>query len=119
MKTILVIDDESSIRLLYRTELEAAGYNVIESGNFSDARNIINTSPPDLITLDIRLNDEIDGIQFLMELRRSGLSIPVIIITAYNQYQYDFKSWAADAFLVKSSDTRKLIDTVNGLLKNT
>jgi two-component system, response regulator, stage 0 sporulation protein F len=116
MKKILVIEDEQNIQLLYRTELESAGFSVETCNTASDARQIMIAYAPDLILLDIRIKGDEDGVSFLSKFRESGGSTPVVIITAYDIYQQEFQIWAADAFLLKSSDTRELLKTVHDLL---
>ncbi len=118
MKTVLIIDDEPAIRLLYQSEVEAAGFRVITASNPSEARRLLEVETPDLITLDIRMDDNTDGIAFLMELRSVGVRIPVVIVTAYDIYQYDFSSWAADEYLLKSGDTQALISTIQRLTRD-
>lgn len=116
MKTVMIIDDEPAIRLLYQTELESAGFRVIVSSSPTHARQLIKVEVPDLITLDIKMGDDLDGITFLTELRSSGLRIPIIIITAYDIYQYDFSAWAADEYLLKSGDTQDLVKSIERLI---
>jgi DNA-binding NtrC family response regulator len=57
MKTILVVDDESRIRRIYSTLLDAEGYNVIDTGSAIDANEILKTERVDLVLLDLRMPD--------------------------------------------------------------
>jgi DNA-binding response OmpR family regulator len=116
-KKILVIDDEQNIRLLYKTELEAVGYEIATAADAIEAWSLVASFTPDLILLDIRLGGDQDGVSFLSEFRHKAIKTPVVIVTAYDNYQQDFNVWAADAYLLKSGDTQKLIATVNQLLR--
>ena len=64
-------------------------------------------SPPDLVVLDIVMPG-MDGIEILGRLLSHDNKLPVIFHTAYTGYQDNFMSWAADAYLIKSSDLTEL-----------
>ncbi len=115
MKRILLVDDERHIRELYRSELEDEGYLVVlaESGN--EALSEVQTNPPDLIVLDIQMPG-MDGIETLEKILGQDKGIPIILNTAYSHYKEDFTTWGADAYVVKSSDTSKLIKEIKRLL---
>jgi DNA-binding response OmpR family regulator len=116
MKKILVVDDETNIQLLFKTELETCGYQVECCSSIHTLRSIFPTFKPDLIVLDIMLEGDEDGITFLEQFRSEGHDTLVVIMTAYEKYQQNFKSWAADEFLVKSNDTQALINTIKRLI---
>jgi CheY-like chemotaxis protein len=83
MYTVLVIEDESDIRLTYRILLETAGYLVVEASTGEFALSIVRTFAPDLIILDLQLSD-VDGWQVLEELRREQILpwTPIVIASA-------------------------------------
>lgn len=116
MKTILVIDDEISIRDLYRLLFEEEGFSVLVSPDVKHAWSIVKDTPPDLITLDIHLDTPSDGLSFLYKLRENQISIPVVLLTGYEINRQNFQTWAADAFVLKSSDPKKLLKTIRNLL---
>lgn len=115
MKKILLVDDEKNIRDLYETELTEEGYSVITAPSGEDALLLLKKVVPDLITLDVRMPG-MGGIETLREIREKHPSVPVIMLSAYPEYKADFDVWAADAYLVKSSDTGPLKDKVRFLL---
>lgn len=115
MKKILVVDDEESIRLLYREELTQAGYQVEVAANGLEAFEKIERNPPDLITLDLKM-EGLDGISFLRQLREKRRTLPVIICTAYGEFKQDFAVWSSHAYITKSSDLRELLNTVRGIV---
>ncbi|MBN2125477.1 MAG: response regulator [Deltaproteobacteria bacterium] len=107
MNRILVVDDEESIRILYREELAEEGYEVIATGDASKAMALIEKTRPDLIILDIRLGQS-NGLDLLQEIRNAYDDLPVILCTAYPSFQYDLKSIAADYYVVKGSELTEL-----------
>lgn len=108
MKTILVVDDEANIRRLYSEELTDAGYRVIGVGSWEEARRALESGRIDLVTLDIRMGEGPDGIEALRLIKDLHPGLPVVLVTAYEEYQGDFGSWAAEGYVVKSSDLTEL-----------
>jgi DNA-binding response OmpR family regulator len=115
-KKILLVEDEESLRLLYEEELKAEGYEVVTAGNGKEALRQLEGIKPDLIILDIVM-PVMDGMETLGQIMGKKRNIPIIIHTSYPGYREDFMSWAADAYVAKSSDLRELKDTVRDLLK--
>ena len=115
MFTILIVDDEDSIRALYRTELEEDGYRVICASDGASALDALNAGTVHLVVLDIKLKGE-SGLQVLQEITRSHRQLPVILSTAYGSFKDDFSSWLADAYVVKSSNMQELKAEVSRVL---
>ena len=114
-RTILVVDDEQSIRFLYKEELEEDGYHVITASDGEEALRKVRLEKPDLITLDIRMPG-MDGIEVLQRIREMDKEIPVIMSTAYGEYRNDFNVWASDAYVVKTANLSELKETIRRLL---
>ncbi len=114
-RTILVVDDEESIRFLYREELEEEGYKVITAADGEEALRKVRKDDPDLITLDIRMPG-MDGIEVLQRIREMNKDIPVIMSTAYGEYRNDFNVWASDAYIIKTANLGELKETIERLL---
>ena len=55
MKTILLVDDDESIQLLYQEEFKEAGYKVVSVYNGSEALDMFTQTAPDLVILDIQM----------------------------------------------------------------
>ncbi len=108
MKTILVVDDEANIRRLYSEELADAGYRVVCAASWEEARQALDGGHFDLVTLDIRMGDGPDGIEALRLIKGLHPGLPVVLVTAYGEYQAEFGSWAAEGYVVKSSDLTEL-----------
>jgi CheY-like chemotaxis protein len=115
MKTILVADDEEAIRTLLEEELQEEGYRVITVSNARDALKMVETEKLDLVILDIRMPG-MDGLEALPRILGMKEGLPVILNTAYSQYQDSFMSWAADAYVVKSSDLTELKQKIKELI---
>jgi DNA-binding NtrC family response regulator len=115
VETLLIVDDEEHQRLLYQEELGEEGYQVILAGNGKEALERLSESVPDLIVLDVRM-PIMNGLEALGKIIGKEKGIPVIIHSAYSSYKDDFMSWAADDFVVKSSDLTELKRKIRELL---
>lgn len=118
MARIFVIEDEPSLRMLYRAELQGMGHEVVCWSNGREALQGLHKDAPDLIVLDIMM-PEGDGMEFLTRMLDGRLSVPVIINSAYSHYKNEFISWAAEAYIVKSSDVSELKSQINRVLAKT
>jgi DNA-binding response OmpR family regulator len=108
---ILIVDDEPRIRDLYRLELEEAGFDVETAADSRQALFLAQHWSPDLVALDIQLGAE-NGLDLLRQIVDTRGSIPTILISSYPAYKDDFRSWLADAFLIKSGDITEFRDTI-------
>ncbi len=80
--SVLIVDDEASIRESLRMILEFEGYRVEEAGDGLAALRIVRDRPPDAILLDIRM-PEMDGLETLRTLRERGYDMPVLVISGH------------------------------------
>ena len=78
--TVLVVDDDQSIRLLCRVNLELEGLRVLEAGSTSQARELLRDEEVDVLLLDVHIGEE-DGCAFLKTLRAEGSPIRVALLT--------------------------------------
>jgi len=115
MKTILVVDDDEPIRNLLAEEFKDEGYRVITASNARDALKLVENESLDLVILDIRMPG-MDGLEALPRILGIKEGLPVILNTAYSQYKESFMSWAADAYVIKSSDLSELKAKVKELI---
>jgi CheY-like chemotaxis protein len=81
-RKVLVVEDDASSRYGLRSLLEAEGYEVVEAALLSEAEDVVRSSPPDALILDITLPDG-DGAEWLqLWTKREGRpSFPVIALT--------------------------------------
>ncbi|HAR35882.1 MAG TPA: two-component system response regulator [Acidobacteria bacterium] len=115
MKRILLVEDDHSLSLLYQEELAREGYEVVLAGDAESALEKISSGPFDLIITDIRMPGK-DGIELISSIMGMRKDIPIIINTAYQSYKGDFMTWAADAYLIKSSSLEELKSKIKELL---
>lgn len=106
-KTILVIDDEESIRKLFSEEFKDLGYSVVSTDSGTTALEMLEKQKIDLITLDIKM-PKMDGIEFLTKVREKFRDLPIIICTAYDTYRQEFSVWNADGYILKSGDLTEI-----------
>ncbi len=112
-KKVLVVDDEKHIRMLYKEELEAEGYIVATSDGQEAILDVIAREKPLVVVLDIKLGPNLSGLDLLQEIRSQDHKLPVILSTAYDSFQHDLKSIAADYYVVKSVDLEELKNKVS------
>ncbi len=115
MKKLLIVDDEKHLRLLYQTEFEAEGYQADTAADAMEALAMFEHERYDLIILDIKMPG-MDGIEALGKFLGRDNKIPVIINSAYDSYKDNFMSWAADSYVIKSSDLAELKQKVKEAL---
>ncbi len=115
MAKILVVDDESNIRLLYSQELCDEGLDVVAVGTAAEAVAKLQTEEFELVLLDIKLKNE-SGLELLQTIVKERHDIPVVLCTAFSFYKDDFSAWLADGYVVKSSDLQELKDEIMRVL---
>ena len=113
---ILIVEDDESQRFLYSEELKEEGYDPILAKNGKEAMQFLRTMKPNLVVLDIVM-PVMDGIEALGRMIGRYRDVPIILHTSYPQYKEDFMSWAADAYVNKSSDLTDLKRVIGDLLK--
>ncbi len=116
-KKVLVVDDEKHIRMLYQEELESEGYEVATSNGEEDILEVVEREKPKVVILDIKLGANRSGLDLLQEIRSKDQDLPVILSTAYDSFQHDLKSIAADYYVVKSVDLSELKSKVELAMK--
>jgi len=117
MTTILLVEDDKNQRLLYEQELSDDGYEVVTASNGKEAVEKVQKQLPDIVVMDINM-PKMDGIEAMGRILSANKKVPVIINTAYSNYKDSFMSWAADAYVVKSSDLSELKAKIKGVLAN-
>lgn len=120
-KTILVIEDDPVLSMMYRTKLEADGFVLEMAGNGADGLALAKSKKPDLVLLDIII-PQLDGFSVLEELKNDAKTkkIPVILLTNLGTDEDKKKGeelGAAD-YLVKANFTPEQISqTIKQYLK--
>ena len=117
---ILIVDDERLVRWSLRQKCEEWGYEVVEAAAGEPGLRLAHHESPDLILLDVRMPD-LNGLQVLEQLRKTGDNTPVIMITADPQLD-DVKSalkLGAYDFVGKPLDFEELRVTIQNALEAT
>ena len=117
MTTILLVEDNKNQRLLYEQELSIEGYEIVTATSGKEALEKVREQVPDIIILDINIPN-MDGMETIGWILSQNKGIPIIIHTAYSNYKDNFMSWAADAYIVKSSDLSELKNKIKEILTN-
>ena len=115
---ILVVEDESNIRNLLTTMLEAAGYQVIQAATCENAKAMHASYLPDLVILDLGLPDA-DGMRFLDTIRRTS-AVPVIVLSARSDERDKVEALDAGAndYVTKPFGSAELLARVRSALRN-
>jgi CheY-like chemotaxis protein len=81
--TILLVEDNQALRLIYKNQLVHDGYTIIEAATTKEAYELMQNHVVNLLLLDILLPDK-NGLTFLEELRKESrfLNLPVIMLTS-------------------------------------
>jgi len=112
---VLFVDDDAHQREMYQRRLERIGYQVDLADSADTAVQRLREQRPDCVVLDIAMPGR-DGLSALQEFLDIDPSVPVIINTAYPAYAENFLSWAADAYIEKSSDLEPLVEAIEAAI---
>ncbi len=118
-KLIFHVEDNPDNRLLVRRLLTAFGYDVVEAENAHQALEVLKTTQPDLILMDINMPD-MDGYTLTIQLksRPELMDVPIIAITA-NAMRGDRERTldaGCDGYIEKPIDIDKFIDQIERFL---
>lgn len=114
-KKLLIVDDDPNLRLLYQLEFSESGYDVLLAPNGPEAIGLFENNRPDLVIMDIKMPG-MDGIESMSRILGKNNSIPIIINSGYSNYRESYMSWAADAYILKSSNLDELKTKVRELM---
>ncbi|MFA5087953.1 MAG: response regulator [Candidatus Omnitrophota bacterium] len=122
MAKILMIDDDQDFLAASKAVLESQGHQVVLADNALTGEASLATEKPDLVLLDIMMEQPDDGIALAHKLRKKGVKIPIVILSAVSKVTgYDYgkcdEVLPCNAFLQKPVSPKDLIKKVEGLLK--
>jgi two-component system alkaline phosphatase synthesis response regulator PhoP len=119
-KRILVIEDEPSLSMAIRDELEFEGFaaSVVEDG--VEGLDRVLKDAPDLVVLDLMLPGK-NGFEICREVRKQGVSIPIIMLTARSQEVDRVRGLelGADDYVVKPFSLAELVARIRAVLRRT
>ncbi|EET60618.1 response regulator receiver domain protein [Marvinbryantia formatexigens DSM 14469] len=118
MFNILVVEDNADMRELFCTVLADHGYNSIPAADGAEALDIMDRQYIDLIVADIMMPN-MDGYQLTKALRDANYTLPVLMVTAKDQFidlQQGFRT-GADDYMIKPVNVNELVLRVEALLR--
>lgn len=101
MSSILIVDDQPHLQELLALELMDEGHRVVHLADAESTRGYLENSKPDLVLLDLYLNG-FEGWDLLHDIKSIYPYLPVLIVTAYDNYKHDPRLSRADGYVVKS-----------------
>jgi len=115
---ILLVEDEPTLRAQLRSALEDAGYAVDEAHNGRDAHHLGDAGVFDAVVLDLGL-PVLDGLSVLKLWRDAGRAMPVLILTARDQWHEKVAGIdvGADDYLTKPFHTEELLARLRALIR--
>ncbi|MBB3665654.1 MULTISPECIES: response regulator transcription factor [Prauserella salsuginis group] len=118
--TILVVDDDVTVRDVVRRYLELAGYTVALAGTGQEALRAHEQRPADLVVLDLMLPD-LDGLEVCRRIRgaREASDVPVVMLTALGEEENRIAGLqlGADDYVTKPFSPRELALRVTSVLR--
>ena len=118
---ILIIDDNSDIRLILNELIQDAGYNTRLAANYNQALTEIDKKLPDVAIIDVKLDKgDNDGIELLNHIKKKNKDIPVIIISGHANIEMAVNSLKSGAFefIQKPFDKNRLLNFINRAVEN-
>jgi two-component system response regulator MprA len=116
--TVLVVDDDQPIRRMLERTFLAEGYAVQTASDGGSALAAVERSAPDLIVLDVAMPG-LDGLAVCRRLRRAGLALPVLLLTARDAVPERVAGLdaGADDYLIKPFAPEELLARARALLR--
>jgi DNA-binding response OmpR family regulator len=118
---ILIVDDDPDIVEACRLVLEREGYEVEGAPNRAEGMRMLDDSKPDLLILDVMMEEPDDGLRMARDIRKGGNAIPIIMLTSVNaamglNIDKDEEMVPVEEFQPKPVEPQTLIDKVKRLL---
>ena len=113
--TVLIVEDEESIRSFTRRILERAGFHVREAADGRAGLNLFGQYAPEIVAVLLDLTmPRMDGQEVLLQLRHLDPNIPVLVMSGYSDLEVSarFAGMGASAFIQKPFHPRDLIALV-------
>lgn len=114
-RKILLIDDDLSVREFYGEYLEEKGFDVYLASDGLKGLELYKEKRPDLVLLDISMPEK-SGLEVLKEIRQINGSVPVFMLTAYEEHKRNFASLYADEYFVKTKRPSLIVERIEKAL---
>jgi CheY-like chemotaxis protein len=121
MARILVVDDDPDITYAVSLFLRKEGYEVLTAASRAEGMKSIAFDKPDLLILDVMMEQPDDGIAMAQELRRTGQKLPIVMLTSVGKvtgmrFDRDSDLVPVDAFFEKPVKPEELLRKLQELL---
>lgn len=115
--TLLVVEDDASLREALSETLADAGYHTISAEDGAKALLMLERHAVDLIVSDVQMSP-VGGIELLQSINKKGLNIPVVLMTAYGSIEQAVEAMQSGAanYLAKPFEVNELLDMVGHYL---
>ena len=121
MALIAIIDDDPDILDASSLVLKSKGFDVVTATNPTDAYKVVTEKKPNLIILDVMMDEPDDGFYLAQKFRKDGITTPILLYTSVSKaIGLDFgknEMVPVDDFVEKPISPDELIAKVNNLLK--
>jgi two-component system nitrogen regulation response regulator NtrX len=120
MATILIIDDEKSIRKTLTEILSYEGYKVDEAGDGEEGLKKFKEKTYDLVLCDIKM-PKLDGIEFLEKAKQINVDVPIIVISGHGNIETAVEAVKKGAFdyISKPPDLNRMLITLRNAMDKT
>jgi len=95
------VDDQHHFREMFHEEIKDEGYSVMSVSNVASAKRYMKESKPHLVLLDLYLNG-FEGWDLLCDIKKRVTTLPVLILTASDNYRDDPRASLSDGYIVKN-----------------
>lgn len=121
MAKILIVDDDPDMVEASRIVLEKEGYSVASARNFDEGLKAFEETKPDLLILDVMMEEPDDGLRFARQVRRTGATLPILMLSSIGkamgvQIDKDDEMVPVDEFVDKPVDPATLSAKIKDLL---
>ena len=120
MALIVIIDDDPDIIEASSLVLKSKGYDIVTANNPDDGYKAVKENTPQLIILDVMMDEPDDGFFLAQKLRKENIDTPILMYTSVSKTTgYDFGKSdmvPVDDFVEKPISPEELIEKVNNLL---
>jgi DNA-binding response OmpR family regulator len=121
---ILIVDDDPDIVEAGKLVLEREGFEVVSAPNKREGLEMLEETSPDLLILDVMMEEPDDGLRMARDIRKAGHTLPIIMLTSVNaamglNIDKDEEMVPVEEFQSKPVEPATLVAKVQKLLAST
>jgi len=116
--TVLIVDDERSIRISLRTILSNIGFDIVEAARGEEALSLVRTAQFDAVLLDINMPG-MGGVEVCRLMRKESARLPIVMLTVQGSEDHKVEALdaGADDYITKPFQLRELIARLKAALR--